>query len=55
MTDGATQLEAIANGREAFSATGRAKVDMRQKVTAPRGLPDPQLAQLRRFDLLQNK
>lgn len=35
MADGATELEAIADGREAFSATVSAMVDMGQEVPAP--------------------
>ena len=35
MADGATELEAIADGREAFIATVSAMVDMGQQVPAP--------------------
>jgi antitoxin HicB len=35
LADGATELEAIADGREAFLATVSALMDMKQEVPAP--------------------
>ena len=35
MADGATEMEAIADGRKAFITTGSAMVDMGQEVPAP--------------------